>query len=140
VKNQSKNFYRSTSLVCPLDVVKSRLQAQTPKSSLKFTGTFNAFYQIIRKEGFLTLWRGLIPTLGMTVPATTLYFTTYEKLQSHFFPYFQSFSPLISGSMARLLTATVWSPLEMYRTYLQSNSKEAGSMSKLKCCHMATKE
>jgi solute carrier family 25, member 39/40 len=39
----------------------------------------DAFRTITRKEGIHTLWRGLGPTLMMTVPATALYFATYEN-------------------------------------------------------------
>jgi solute carrier family 25 protein 39/40 len=119
--------------VCKL---KKNILSETPH----FTGTLDAFYKIIRNEGVLTLWRGLIPTLWMTVPATTLYFTTYEKLHSMLKPELGSFSPLLSGSIARIMTATASSPLEMLRTYLQSNGgKEAKNLSLIEICRKSIK-
>lgn len=57
----------------------------------------------------------------MTVPATTIYFATYENLKSSLHntlgPYW---TPFLSGSMARVFTATLSSPLELLRTFLQS--------------------
>lgn len=41
------------------------------------------FYQIIKYEGVGTLWRGLTPTLFMTVPGVTLYVVISFFLQDH---------------------------------------------------------
>lgn len=89
------------------------------------------FYQIVRYEGVRTLWRGLTPTILMTVPGVTLYvsvllfftisyFTLYEQLQ-----FYINF-PLFSGALARIITVLATSPLEMLRTYLQSKRDVRG--------------
>uniref|UniRef100_A0A3B5MZY4 Solute carrier family 25 member 40 n=1 Tax=Xiphophorus couchianus TaxID=32473 RepID=A0A3B5MZY4_9TELE len=95
-------------LVTPLDVVKTRLQAQNNplgkgkyfvycnglmdhicvcengrgwyKAAGQFKGTFDAFYKIVCCEGITALWSGLPPTLAMAVPATVIYFTCYDQL------------------------------------------------------------
>lgn len=97
-------------LVTPLDVVKTRLQAQKNpfpkgkcfiycnglmdhlcvcengnsrawyKAPSHFNGTLDAFVKIIRYEGVKSLWSGLPPTLVMAVPATVIYFTCYDQL------------------------------------------------------------
>lgn len=36
---------------------------------------------VVRREGILTLWSGLKPSLIMAVPSTTLYFAAYEELK-----------------------------------------------------------
>lgn len=89
-------------------------------------------YQIVRYEGVRTLWRGLTPTILMTVPGVTLfvffgiylmivrYFTLYEQLQLYI-----NF-PLFSGALARVVTVLATSPLEMLRTYLQSKRDVRG--------------
>ncbi|XP_042744318.1 solute carrier family 25 member 40 isoform X5 [Lagopus leucura] len=96
--------------VTPLDVVKTRLQAQSnpfPKGRCfvysngqmdhtcvcengdgkacykrkgHFKGTLDAFVKIIQIEGIKSLWSGLSPTLIMALPTTIIYFTCYEKL------------------------------------------------------------
>lgn len=43
--------------------------------------TFDGLRKIARNEGFTTLWRGLSPTLVMTVPANIIYFTGYDWLR-----------------------------------------------------------
>jgi len=121
--------------VCPLDVVKTRLQAQKTINGVNqhFTSTSDAFIKIARYEGILALWRGLVPTLLMTVPATTLYFTTYEKLRYTLTPQIGGYAPLVSGAIARIITATLSSPLEMLRTFAQSNGGEhVGSLNVLR--------
>ncbi|KAM9310423.1 mitochondrial glutathione transporter SLC25A40 isoform 2-T2 [Pholidichthys leucotaenia] len=139
--------------VTPLDVVKIRLQAQKnpfPKGKCfvycnglmdhlcvcengnskawykargHFSGTLDAFFKIVQREGIKSLWSGLPPTLVMAVPATVIYFTSYDQLcaalrirmgdRAHV-------APLLAGAIARVGAVTVISPLELIRTKLQS--------------------
>ncbi|XP_063006890.1 probable mitochondrial glutathione transporter SLC25A40 isoform X1 [Melospiza melodia melodia] len=96
--------------VTPLDVIKTRLQAQRNpfhdgkclvnssghmdhvyvcknedskawyKKPGHFKGTLDAFVKIIRIEGIKSLWSGLPPTLIMAIPTTAIYFTCYDQL------------------------------------------------------------
>ncbi|CAN9514220.1 unnamed protein product [Ophioblennius macclurei] len=142
--------------VTPLDVVKIRLQAQKnpfPKGKCfvycnglmdhicvcvngnskvwykvpgRFSGTLDAFVQIVRNEGIKSLWSGLPPTLVMAVPATVIYFTCYDQLCSvlkqRMGDHAQE-APLLAGAIARVGSATVISPLELIRTKLQSQKQ-----------------
>jgi solute carrier family 25 protein 39/40 len=47
----------------------------------RFTGTLDALVKIARHEGVGSLYNGLPPTLLMAVPATVLYFATYDSLR-----------------------------------------------------------
>ncbi|XP_039262884.2 mitochondrial glutathione transporter SLC25A40-like [Styela clava] len=139
-------------LVTPLDVVKIRLQSQTAANVNKcflycnglmdhlcvcmngngkekwyrrpgqFSGTFDAMIKITRYEGISSLWSGLSPTLVMAVPATVLYFTSYDQLKSRLQSRYGNtlFIPAIAGGVARTGTATIISPLELIRTKMQS--------------------
>ncbi|XP_061298193.1 probable mitochondrial glutathione transporter SLC25A39 isoform X2 [Pezoporus flaviventris] len=93
------------------------------KAPTRFTGTLDAFVKITRYEGIRSLWSGLPPTLVMAVPATVIYFTTYDQLRD----YLQARTgsqgyhiPLLAGALARLGAVTVISPLELIRTKMQS--------------------
>nr|XP_057940173.1 probable mitochondrial glutathione transporter SLC25A40 [Doryrhamphus excisus] len=142
--------------VTPLDVVKIRLQAQKKpfpkgkcfvycnglmdhicvcengnnkawyKMSGHFNGTADAFVRIVRNEGIRSLWSGLPPTLVMAVPATVIYFTSYDqlctKLRVKMGDHAQ-FAPMVSGAVARVGAASVISPLELMRTKLQSQKQ-----------------
>ncbi|NXL79613.1 S2539 protein, partial [Leptocoma aspasia] len=88
-----------------------------------FTGTLDAFVKITRYEGIRSLWSGLPPTLVMAVPATVIYFTTYDQLRDYLHARVGSWShyiPLLAGALARLGAVTVISPLELIRTKMQS--------------------
>ncbi|KFX89895.1 hypothetical protein O988_08435, partial [Pseudogymnoascus sp. VKM F-3808] len=90
-----------------------------------FNSTLDAFRKISRNEGISTLWRGLSPTLVMTVPANIIYFTGYDWLR--FAPsspvnrlFHDSYAPLIAGASARIVAAFVVSPIEMFKTRMQA--------------------
>ncbi|XP_069815596.1 mitochondrial glutathione transporter SLC25A40 [Dendropsophus ebraccatus] len=138
--------------VTPLDVVKIRLQAQSKpftkgkcfvycnglmdhlcvclngnskawyKVPGRFTGTVDAFVQIIRNEGVRSLWSGLPPTLVMAIPATAIYFTCYDQLRDVLIHRMNNAETacLIAGATARLGSASLISPLELIRTKMQS--------------------
>ncbi|CUM67740.1 uncharacterized protein PRCAT00005445001 [Priceomyces carsonii] len=78
--------------VCPLDVVKTRLQAKgnlEPSASHtasygKFLGQFKT---ILTEEGVRGLYRGLVPVVIGYLPTWTIYFTVYERTKA-FYPQF----------------------------------------------------
>ncbi|XP_059686406.1 probable mitochondrial glutathione transporter SLC25A39 isoform X1 [Gavia stellata] len=93
------------------------------KAPTRFTGTLDAFVKITRYEGVRSLWSGLPPTLVMAVPATVIYFTTYDQLRDYLHARTGSRGhhiPLLAGALARLGAVTVISPLELIRTKMQS--------------------
>lgn len=92
-----------------------------------FTSTFDGLQKIARNEGARSLWRGLSPTLLMSVPGNVIYFAGYDTLRynkqspiRNFIP--NEYAPLIAGSVARVSAAAVISPIEMFRTRLQATS------------------
>ncbi|KAL7835877.1 hypothetical protein SRHO_G00282240 [Serrasalmus rhombeus] len=148
--------------VTPLDVIKIRLQAQTspfPKGKCfvycnglmdhicvcvnengkawykprgHFKGTLDAFVKIVRMEGIKSLWSGLPPTLVMAVPATVIYFTSYDQLCDALrlrMDEQADKAPLLAGAIARVGSATLISPLELIRTKLQSERQSYRELS-----------
>ena len=92
-----------------------------------FTSTLDALRKIARNEGTASLWRGLSPTLVMSIPANVIYFTGYDWLRSNPHSVIQKYipddyAPLIAGSVARVAAATAISPVEMFRTRMQANT------------------
>ncbi|KAL1132208.1 hypothetical protein AAG570_010165 [Ranatra chinensis] len=94
-----------------------------------FNGTLDAFIKIGKNEGVLSLWSGLSPTLVLALPATVVYFVTYEQLRTRLKDWAcrdcsnrpqPLWAPLIAGCTARLWAATAVSPLELIRTKMQS--------------------
>uniref|UniRef100_A0A0X3PVU6 Solute carrier family 25 member 38 n=1 Tax=Schistocephalus solidus TaxID=70667 RepID=A0A0X3PVU6_SCHSO len=91
----------STVLTQPLEVIKTRLQAQTALRSQSTSGVFNTTNQIwqdsrLLSKGNSTLlapplgvrvrifWSGTVPALWRCVPGIALYFSTLNLLEGHF--------------------------------------------------------
>ncbi|KID84747.1 Mitochondrial carrier domain protein [Metarhizium guizhouense ARSEF 977] len=89
-----------------------------------YNSTFDGLRKIARNEGFTTLWRGLSPTLLMTIPANIIYFTGYDWLRYNPVSPLSRLSsdnaPLVAGSTARILAATAVGPIELFRTRMQA--------------------
>ncbi|OBZ84556.1 Solute carrier family 25 member 40 [Choanephora cucurbitarum] len=114
------------SFMNPLDVVKTRLQESSKIGNNQYRGTLHALSTIFRNEGLLALWRGLAPGLVMALPSTAIYFVGYDHIrdytrQSRFAgSVLDHYSPLWAGGLARTFAALVVSPLELFRTRMQS--------------------
>ena len=90
-----------------------------------FNSTIDGLQKIARNEGVASLWRGLSPTLAMSIPANVIYFTGYDWLRYSPRSMIQKnvaddYAPLAAGSVARIAAATVISPIEMFRTRMQA--------------------
>ena len=138
-------------LTTPFDVVRVRLQAQQQAAMVKacylldcrcldgvtlcfvtpegrtharrFNGMVDAFVKIAKFEGMRSWWKGLSPTLLMAVPATVIYYTSYDQLKIAlgFQPEKNKIlPPLIAGSLSRTIAVSTVTPLELLRTKIQS--------------------
>ncbi|WWC57772.1 uncharacterized protein I303_100307 [Kwoniella dejecticola CBS 10117] len=118
-------------------------------------GFFSELAAVRRENGVRGLWKGVGTAITMGIPSSAIYMLGYEQLLTIISPYFTGSSdpskntsslnrrpdaqnisltasltpaPLIAGSLARTLSATVISPIEMFRTRLQAlPSVERGS-------------
>ncbi|KAJ6715215.1 MITOCHONDRIAL BASIC AMINO ACIDS TRANSPORTER-RELATED [Salix viminalis] len=62
----------------PLDVVKTRLQAQTPSSPLQYKGILDCFHRSVQEEGYGVLWRGLGTAVARAFVVNGTVFAAYE--------------------------------------------------------------
>ncbi|CAK7356684.1 unnamed protein product [Dovyalis caffra] len=62
----------------PLDVVKTRLQAQTPSSPLRYKGIIDCFSRSVKEEGYSVLWRGLGTAVTRAFVVNGAVFAAYE--------------------------------------------------------------
>ena len=78
---------------CPLDVIKTKLQAQggfsrrkesVPLSTRAYRGVTGTAATIWREEGLRGMYRGLGPMLLGYVPTWAVYLTVYNKTQGFF--------------------------------------------------------
>lgn len=88
-----------------------------------FKGTMDAMRWIIRNEGPASLFNGIQATIWMSIPATVLYFASYEEIRDRLnlaYPEMKTFNPMFSGMIARCIGGTVVAPLELIRTKAQA--------------------
>lgn len=61
-------------VVFPMDVIKSRVQSESPKANIS-----DILHHILATEGIRGLYRGIGPILLRMIPVTGLLFATYEN-------------------------------------------------------------
>ncbi|GFZ48053.1 Mitochondrial NAD(+) transporter 1 [Saitozyma sp. JCM 24511] len=72
----------SSIVTCPLDVIKTRLQAQhLARDSQDYEGVRLTILRIWRQSGLRGFYRGLGPTLGGYLPTWGIYFTVYDLVK-----------------------------------------------------------
>jgi hypothetical protein len=74
----------STLLNNPIDVVKSRLQAQDTAKGVtpKYTGTVQCIVMTVKEDGFAALYRGTVPRMMKVSVGQALTFFTYDHVSS----------------------------------------------------------
>ncbi|CAK9165814.1 unnamed protein product [Ilex paraguariensis] len=157
----------SAILVNPLDVAKTRLQAQAAgvtyhdlcrmecfetntmlpdmrcsplctrpaagaepvclSDSLRYRGTLDVFYKVIREEGIARLWRGTNASLALAIPSVGIYLPCYDIFRNHIeeftsenAPNMTPYVPLVAGSLARSIACITCYPIELARTRMQA--------------------
>eukprot|EP00889_Picochlorum_renovo_P003939 jgi/Picre1/30969/NNA_006328.t1 len=117
----------TATVVCPLDVLKTRLQVQS-RAALAHQGIGGGLSKILRDEGARGLYRGLNPTLFALLPNWAVYFTVYERLKS---AVGMRLSPnsstgpgvhMIAAAGAGAATMLITNPLWVVKTRLQTQT------------------
>ncbi|KAI3761464.1 hypothetical protein L1987_51881 [Smallanthus sonchifolius] len=68
--------------VYPLQVVRTRMQAQTPGGSTAYKGMSDVFVKTYQKEGAKGFYKGLVPNLLKVVPAASITYLVYETMKN----------------------------------------------------------
>lgn len=121
--SQCKFIYLESGFFVQRKLAKTELEC--PHTKKPFTGTVDALRWIIRNEGARSLFNGIQATIYMSIPATVLYFASYEELRDRLnlrYPEWRSVNPLVSGMVARVIGGTIVAPLELIRTQAQSSA------------------
>jgi solute carrier family 25 folate transporter 32 len=90
-------------ITCPLDVIKTKLQAQggfraTNKTShVVYRGLIGTGRVIWREEGLRGMYRGLGPIILGYLPTWAVWFTVYGRSKEYFNPYFGKLNMGIHG-------------------------------------------
>lgn len=113
-----------TSLMSPLELIRTNLQSTPPSPSNPHTlrSVLTSIRTLARTEGLHYLWRGLGPTLWRDVPFSGVYWAGYESCKRAFAgagmggPQVAFVSGALSGITAALLT----SPFDVLKTRRQA--------------------
>ncbi|XP_059297386.1 uncharacterized protein LOC132050246 isoform X1 [Lycium ferocissimum] len=111
----------AASLTYPLDLVRTRLAAQT--NVIYYRGIWHALQTISREEGIAGLYKGMGATLLGVGPNLAISFSVYDTVRS----YWQSHRPddstvlvsLACGSLSGVASSTVTFPLDLVRRRMQ---------------------
>ncbi|XP_031490254.1 calcium-dependent mitochondrial ATP-magnesium/phosphate carrier protein 3-like isoform X1 [Nymphaea colorata] len=69
--------------VYPLQVVRTRMQAQRSTATAGYERMSDVFWRTIKDEGFLGLYKGLIPSLLKVMPAASITYLVYEMMKKN---------------------------------------------------------
>lgn len=92
-------------------------------------GTGHALRHIFQTEGVAGLFSGLSPAMVIAVPSTVLYYVSYDFLLQEGRrrgPEIEGIVPLLAGATARVVAASVTSPIELVRTRMQGDRSGLG--------------
>uniref|UniRef100_A0A5B6ZA59 EF-hand domain-containing protein n=1 Tax=Davidia involucrata TaxID=16924 RepID=A0A5B6ZA59_DAVIN len=67
--------------VYPLQVIRTRMQAQRSDTSAAYKGMSDVFWRTLQHEGFRGFYKGLFPNLLKVVPAASITYLVYETMK-----------------------------------------------------------
>ncbi|XP_002987576.2 nicotinamide adenine dinucleotide transporter 1, chloroplastic isoform X2 [Selaginella moellendorffii] len=128
----------SATFVCPLDVVKTRLQvhkAPVPDQAVAKGGgvIVRSLAVIFQNEGVAGMYRGLSPTIFALLPNWAVYFTAYEQMKGYLerrdgspdkklSPGEHMIAAVVAGSATNIATNPLW----VVKTRLQTQQVKSG--------------
>ncbi|XP_072285560.1 mitochondrial carnitine/acylcarnitine carrier protein-like [Pyxicephalus adspersus] len=113
-------------IVIPAERVKCLLQAQANSSVKRFAGPKDCAQQLYREQGIQSLYRGTLLTLLRDIPATGMYFMSYEWMKQMLTPEGQSINNLsaerilLAGGVAGMCNWIVAIPMDVLKSRFQT--------------------
>ncbi|CAH0547987.1 unnamed protein product [Brassicogethes aeneus] len=123
----------ATIISFPFDVIRTRLVAQSEQKKI-YRGVVEAGISITKKEGFLVLYRGLLPTVLQIGPHAGAQFMCYQIFNDLYIKLIKIqntslSSSLMAGSLAGLCAKTLIYPFDLTKKRMQVQGFEEGRKS-----------
>ncbi|ETE65615.1 Mitochondrial carnitine/acylcarnitine carrier protein, partial [Ophiophagus hannah] len=114
----------TTAIMAPGERIKCLLQIQAASGEKKYAGPMDCAKQLYREAGIRGVYKGTVLTLMRDVPASGMYFMTYEWLKSILTPQGQSDLSvpriLFAGGMAGIFNWAVGIPPDVLKSRFQT--------------------
>lgn len=68
----------------PLDVIRTRMMSQSPGAGAAYASAFDCFSKTVQAEGFMSLYKGIVPRIALIGPSAAIFFVAYEQSKSWF--------------------------------------------------------
>lgn len=102
--------------ISPLEMVRTKMQSK----KLSYLEVTTAIKQLVKIEGWPSLWRGLGPTLLRDVPFSSIYWASYEFLKQSFDQRTPTLHfSLPAGALAGTIAAVTTLPFDVVKTHRQ---------------------
>jgi len=103
-------FLGIRAVLYPANLIKIRLQVQ--RKHALYNGSKDAFFKVIRTEGFRGLYKGFtVSCLGLL--SGQFYITTYELVRARTSQYSTAIRGLVAGGLASLVGQTITVPVDI---------------------------
>lgn len=114
----------ATSLTYPLDFIRSRLSLQKPGMQI-YSGIWDGLRQVVRADGFLGVYRGLMPTLAGIIPYSGTQLMVYDSARQFAAARRPGNKPtqmdfFLGGALAGAVAQTIAFPFELVRRRMQT--------------------
>ncbi|XP_006824204.1 mitochondrial glutathione transporter SLC25A39-like [Saccoglossus kowalevskii] len=115
----------AVSVINPLELIRTKMQSK----ALTYTELKNCVKTAIAQDGWLSLWRGLAPTLLRDVPFSAMYWTNYEIFKSVLCTRCELREPTLaisfaSGAVSGMIAGVMTMPFDVVKTHRQTELGE----------------
>lgn len=133
----------ATSVTAPFEMLRTRQAAAVGQNETPTHGIWRALRDIMQKEGVMSLYRGLGPTLWRDVPFSSIYWLSLEHLRQAValesdapYPASEQFIiTFLSGALSGAIAAAVTTPFDVVKTRQQAVQHSLELVTDTACTH-----
>lgn len=146
-----------TSIIFPLDIIKTRLQNQKglgPKKELAYNGMVDCARLMMKNEGILGFYRGLAPNLVGIIPEKAIKLAVNDYARERWAVHLKVSNPdnipsnpdniplvygMVSGATAGFCQVVATNPMEIVKIQLQLQGSRAGAAANISAVDVVKK-